>query len=53
MIDFGLRDCYRIDGSRVYQIRASQNFFQKLVARKLVDNSFAFAYSLSRGWEQY
>ena len=53
LIGFGLTGCYHIDDSRVYQIRASQKFFQKLAAKRLVDNSFCFAYSLSCGWEQY
>ena len=40
LIGFGLRGCYHIDDSRVYQIRVSRKFFQKLAAKRLVDNSF-------------
>ena len=45
LIDFGLRGCYHINGSRVYQIKVSQKFFPKLATKKLVDNLFCFAYS--------
>ena len=53
LIGFGLGGYYHIDDNRVYQIKVSQKFFQKLAAKRLVDNSFCFAYSLSCGWEQY
>ena len=38
LTDFGLRGCYHINGSRVYQVGVSQKFFQKLAAKKLADN---------------
>ena len=38
LTDFGLRGCYHINWSKVYQIRVSQKFIQILAAKKLVDN---------------